>query len=413
MPGSGIDWVKYFKERDDPPSKKARLGEAERPANTSSASTDKPTTEEHLEEHPKEERLEEEPLEEQLLEEQPLEEEPLEEEPLEEEPLEEEPLEEEPSTPKHKHLKEAPTTPLHKPRKSKQEPLEGEAPATRKVEAAEPYFLENEFLHEEPDFEENPCLKWEPVNAALLDRTLQLSALRRASTGSNDYFELLYWFRQRVVGVRGKEGHIPVLLRASKGLGELKGRLYSGVGQLEDKDLPPPLKAELGRGVPRRFVGVSAFCLPRNLRNLLRHGLGLTDVDLSNAYFSLMSKELPHLVPEALQSYVANRGQQLKLLQDGLGIDRDEAKKLVLRLGFGGGFYTWLQEKNLILEDCLLKAPAACQLLESLETAAQVMMRGVAAAYKDELKTLKEKGKTRAKATLTFMVYSDLERPTS
>ena len=158
---------------------------------------------------------------------------------------------------------------------------------------------------------------------------------------------------------------------------------------------------------------MSALCLPRNLRNLLRHELGLVDVDLCNAYFSLMSKELPNLVPEALRSYVANRGQQLQLLRDELAIDRDEAKKLVLRLGFGGTFYNWLQEKGLTLGDCLLKAPAACRLLESLEQASQLMMRGVAGVYKDELKALTDEGKPRAKATLTFMVYSNLERSPS
>ena len=157
----------------------------------------------------------------------------------------------------------------------------------------------------DPEFKSSGRLIWEPVNAIVIDKALRLSAMRLAG----NYFRALYFMRQRVVKVRGHKGYIAVVRRESKGVGCLRGRLYTGIGGVQEAEVPEAVKEELAKGVPSDMAGISAFALPRKLRHLCRAGLGLVDCDISNAYFAILAREWPELTPQPIKQYVAQRTQ--------------------------------------------------------------------------------------------------------
>ncbi|CAE7462845.1 unnamed protein product, partial [Symbiodinium microadriaticum] len=199
---------------------------------------------------------------------------------------------------------------------------------------------------------------------------LHLDAVRRCP--DSGMFDVLYSFSKRAVSI-GPDGigWVPVLMRPGRRPPGMRGRLFCGIGKLPDPQpkasakkkakkqeeeepdprksfidkLPPEIQKELTLGVPDQPVGRSAFAFKKLVRYIVRCRLGSVEVDICNAFFQLLHKIVP--LPGALAEYLDNREEKLEAIGHALLSSlppkerRKEAKRLLIRLGFGGSFANW------------------------------------------------------------------------
>ncbi|CAE7735384.1 unnamed protein product [Symbiodinium sp. CCMP2592] len=184
-------------------------------------------------------------------------------------------------------------------------------------------------------------LRYEPVNVAELDRALDSDAVRRFA--EYNLFEILLSLRRRVVKIQNGVGLLPVWQRESRHPPGMQGRVFCGIGRLPHPDqaggkrkaddskreelqaarasliaqLPRPIQREiLVLGLPDALVGRSAFAFPKLVKYFCRYKLNVVEVDLSNSFYQLLSKDL--VLPGTLGDYVANREETLAQLVAGL-----------------------------------------------------------------------------------------------
>ena len=97
-------------------------------------------------------------------------------------------------------------------------------------------------------------------------------------------------------------------------------------------------------------MGISEKDKKKGERKKERSGLGLTDIDVENAVFSVFLKIMGDTAPMPLRRYVENREptllRQASYLSEKLHqvVTRDQVKGLFIRMGFGGSVYGWLEE---------------------------------------------------------------------
>ena len=202
----------------------------------------------------------------------------------------------------------------------------------------------------------------EPVNIAFIGEVLQKLKglkLRPVVKGYNtsDWRdnstipEVLQSFIDRAHDIFEGMGVVTVVYTNQRTCPGLMGRRTSGIVHLSE--VPPEVAADLDRGVPKQFVGISAFKLPRPLRHIIRHETGLTDVDAVNMLFSAIPKllerfEIPHTFA-SVRDYCENRDQFRSLVMKGLGVDKEKAKEVVLVLSNGGGLNKWAADNQVSL----------------------------------------------------------------
>eukprot|EP00973_Karenia_brevis_P043072 5964071-Karenia_brevis.AAC.1 len=201
---------------------------------------------------------------------------------------------------------------------------------------------------DEPDLDQTFTLRWEPVNVVAVEKALTLAAVRSLRMEHYDCFEILLSIRDRAVRVRRGIGSIPVIERASQAVGGLQNRLYSGIRGIDPVKLPGPIRAELEKGVSSDLAGLSVFAFCKPIRYLCRSNLGVSEVDIVNAVYSVFCEICP--VPEVVKQYRDNRERVLREVRAWLEnksqskISRDSVKELFISLGFGGSVWAWMQE---------------------------------------------------------------------
>ena len=272
----------------------------------------------------------------------------------------------EPSTPSGPAASSAPPAPEPAPASSPSGPAASSAPsgpAASSAPAPEPASASSPPGPDDPEDPEEPedddrdedgdpeigpedgklagWLRYEPVNAAELDRALDSDAVRRF--GEYNLFDILLSLRRRLVKIRNGVGLLPVWQRESRHPPGMKSRLFCGIGRLPRPDqvggkrkaddakreelqaarasliaqLPRPIQREiLVLELPDTLVGRSAFAYPKLVKYFCRHGLDVVEVDLANSFYQLLSREI--LIPGALGDYVANREETLTVLAAGL-----------------------------------------------------------------------------------------------
>jgi len=261
---------------------------------------------------------------------------------------------------------------------------------------------------EKPDLT-SVTLNWEPVNMVLVEKALRLDAMRRATNDRYDYFEILVSISLRATRVRRGVGYIAVATRASKGVGQFDGRLHSGIAGLKPEEVPKAIRAELAKGVPEELAGLSVFAFCKSIRYLCRSGLGISEYDLFNAFYSVMCELMD--VPEPIRTYRDSKETIMQSVQAYFeeqtsdNIKLDDVKTLFISLGFGGSVYGWMKEH---LKEPIALDGACGEFLESFEDAARTLHRMVADRYPEELNLLNDK--PNPAASLTFHVYAHNER---
>ena len=265
--------------------------------------------------------------------------------------------------------------------------------------------------NDEPVVGKDFIVRWEPVNITLVEKAMRLSAMRCASTEHYDFFQILWSIRNRVVRVRNGKGWIAVLEREAKAVGSLMNRLFSGIGGLEDDDLPDVIKSELQRGVPRSLAGLSIFAFNKCLRYLCRHGLKIFEVDLVNAVFSILCEvcDVPRVVLEFRDNREAVMEQVLAYFhaKGRTHITRDNVKELFISLGFGGSTWSWMRDN---MEDIVELDDVCGEFLEQIEEALRTVRGLLANQYPVEFQLMKKAGKLNPYASLAFHVYVHHER---
>ena len=204
-----------------------------------------------------------------------------------------------------------------------------------------------------PDLVEKKVrLRWEPVNVRLVAEALKLDAVRRVPLNHYSAFDVLLSVQRRAVNVKGKVGWIAVVEREAEAVDGKPQRLYSGIQGLDAEDIPPAVIRELKQGVPGDLAGVSAFHFSRALKYLIRGGLGMVEYDAANAFFEVLKLLLPEL-PEAIAQYCEDRERILEQIvcffrqltaataSGPMAFSRDDAKQLLLSIGFGGSLHGW------------------------------------------------------------------------
>jgi len=262
---------------------------------------------------------------------------------------------------------------------------------------------------EEPELDQSFTLRWEPVNVAAVEKALMLAAVRSVSLQHYDCFEILLSIRKRAVKVRRGTAMIAVVERASAPVGGLGNRLYTGINGIEPGKLPNPIRAELDSGVPPELAGLSVFAFSKPIRYLCRSGLGVIEIDIVNAVYSVFCEICP--VPEVVLLYRDNREHILQEVRAWLErkshspVSRDAVKELFISLGFGGSLWTWMQEH---LPEPVEVDGEWGSYLERLEDAMEEVRRALAAKYPAEFKLLAA-GKRNPHASLSFHVYAHHE----
>ena len=264
--------------------------------------------------------------------------------------------------------------------------------------------------NDEPELESSFVLRWEPVNVVAVEKALQLAAIRSVSMKNYDCFEILMSIRKRATRVRRGRGEIAVIERASKPVGNLQNRLYSGIGSIDRCKLPGCILAELENGVPSELAGLSIFAFSKCIRYLCRSELGVSEIDIENAVYSVFCEEILD-IPKVVRHYKDNRDQVLcevgawLALKTGRPLGRDKVKELFISLGFGGSVWSWMQEH---LPEPVELDGAWGIYLESFEDGMVEVRRTLAERYPDEYKLL-AKGKRNPHASLSFHVYAHFE----
>lgn len=261
------------------------------------------------------------------------------------------------------------------------------------------------------------------MNITLVERALRLDAVRRAVAAGHELFEVLYYIRQRAVRVRAGKGQVAVVYRETASVGPLKGRLVTGISGLTV--IPPVIEAELQKGVPPSMAGVSIATFMRPVKYLCRHGFNLWDFDVVNAYYSMLLHHiLPRYniaVPPIVEAYVSGRDECIQSLMETLamkfkrGFSRDEVKQLLCSIGFGGSFYGWCKDLDLVevededaAEGIAADEAVAMDAVYELEDAIKSILSQLVAAHPQELQQLQ--GRKNPSGTLLFAIYSNEER---
>ena len=262
---------------------------------------------------------------------------------------------------------------------------------------------------DEPDLDQTFTLRWEPVNVAAVEKALMLAAVRGLRMEHYDCFEILLSIRRRAVRVRRGFGSLPVVERASQAVGALQSRLYSGIRGIDPAKLPVPILAELEKGVSSDLAGLSVFAFCKPIRYLCRSNLGISEVDIVNAVFSVFCEICP--VPEVVRQYRDDRERVLREVRVFLEsrsqskISRDSVKELFISLGFGGSVWSWMQEH---LPEPVDLGGAWGSYLENMEDAMEQVRCALAEKYPEEFRLL-AKGKRNPHASLSFHVYAHYE----
>ena len=108
------------------------------------------------------------------------------------------------------------------------------------------------------------------------------------------------------------------------------------------------------------LAGRSAFSFSRVVKCICRPSLGLHDVDVQNAYFSVMVQLLGKDAPHELRRYVAERELCIEAMREALGavlgtqLKREQIKQLIIGIGFGGSAG---QSLGLLGSGALLRTP--------------------------------------------------------
>ena len=127
-----------------------------------------------------------------------------------------------------------------------------------------------------------------------------------------------------------------------KTLGNLKGRSFTGFHP--DDTLPAELAHE--EGIPVHLRGLSSFGFPKLVKYVCRTGLGVSELDLVNAFFQVMRALFPDFNFTFVDRYLNNRQKYLDLGTGTYGDGADVIKELFLRVGFLGSYAAWLKENN-------------------------------------------------------------------
>ncbi|CAE7254134.1 unnamed protein product [Symbiodinium sp. CCMP2592] len=273
--------------------------------------------------------------------------------------------------------------------------------------------------------------RWEPVNVQSLDEALGKDAVRRFTEFS--LYEVLWSIRTRVRSIRGRIGWVFVTEQDGDAPPGMRARQYSGVvlpplvketaasrkrkagakeaGPNEARNeliasLPQQLRQELQQGVPDCLVGKSCFAFPKLVRYIARKDLDVVEVDAVNAYFQHLARGFPASTP--LQNYVAHRDEVLGRICQAFGVDRDQAKRLVIALGFGGSLSNWCSETiGYIPEDDDPQVGECFREMQDFEAAMREIHRQVVGAMTP---AQKEHLRGRSWGGACFFDYQNAER---
>ena len=161
-------------------------------------------------------------------------------------------------------------------------------------------------------------------------------------------------------------------------------------------DMPKEARREEKLGVPECFIGTSVFMMPKVIKMIARHNVGL-DIDGVICYYQVMGGAGP-----AVQRLLDDRDQILAQCSQLYGVDREAAKKLFLRIGFLGSFDKWLKENKLEKKHAQFDSFVETLQKELHKSAEDLMKR-------PELKAVAEK-RSRPLATALSLHYMDKER---
>lgn len=113
----------------------------------------------------------------------------------------------------------------------------------------------------------------------------------------------------------------------------------------------------IGRRLPVRAMGL------HNIRREIRHTLAILiylDFDMVNCHPEIMLQITkacaPHISHVQLQSYCEDRDKWVRHITAHTSCTRDDAKRLILRYMYGGGFRGWVTETH--LDEGLVESPA-------------------------------------------------------
>ncbi|CAE7407536.1 unnamed protein product, partial [Symbiodinium sp. CCMP2592] len=227
----------------------------------------------------------------------------------------------------------------------------------RPVDLGHYTLLTEEFAEPPEDLDaERYWLCWERVDCVTIAEALRLDAVRRCP--DSGLFDVLYSFSKDGIG------WVPVLLRPGRCPPGMRGRIFCGPKASPKKKaktmtepgpreafiekLPAEIRKEMAQGVPEQLIGRSAFAFKKVVRYIVRCRLDSVEVDISNAFYQLLHRIVP--LPETLAEYLAHRDAKLQHIGEVLlpklseKARRREAKKLLIRLGFGGSLANWAME---------------------------------------------------------------------
>ena len=176
----------------------------------------------------------------------------------------------------------------------------------------------------------------EPVNAAFIKKFAQehFGALQQIQIYGLPATTILLSFAMRA----NARGDVKTFWIECRGRSPFTARLYSGVisatSRVTDKDVLQNIHREFSHeGVPAALRGLSAFTLPKELKNVIRFGCDVTDFDQVCAHPSIQLDRVeaaPEMYPATpmLRSYVADP----KAFREAAGCD----KRVLLQMTYGG-----------------------------------------------------------------------------
>lgn len=157
----------------------------------------------------------------------------------------------------------------------------------------------------------------------------------------------------------------------------------------------------LGRVYAFKSLGLQSF--ERNIRNALTKGL-YSDIDIKNAHPVILSK-ICHdngFKCENLDYYIHNREDVLNSIQTSYGVERDDAKNLMIRLMYLGEPQNW-EKENMVFQN--FDTPFANDFKKELD----MIAKNVWAKYPEISVLLNKKKKTNKLATLLSIVLQTEE----
>lgn len=104
-------------------------------------------------------------------------------------------------------------------------------------------------------------------------------------------------------------------------------------------------KDKYGRTLPIKSLGL------HNIRRPIRQTISnkyYEDIDIENCHPQILHQILEHnkINNECLSKYIYNRDYYLKMVMDQYNINKDEAKKLFIRMLYGGSYNKWLKDNK-------------------------------------------------------------------